>query len=174
MIAALTLPRVHGPGLGWLPEVLRQRATWLTVWRFLWAGPLIGTLPYAWMLISLPVGYAIGAVPAAAAGLLFAVWYHGQHGRVPTWPWRATMGALAGGGATAVVAAGMLMFGSEISGFYLGVVALHGVPAALVLGLLHNRGPSRPASAATLPPPASPHAPIAPSTPAPAPAASSA
>jgi hypothetical protein len=138
MSTAFTLPRVRGPGLGWLPAVLRQRATWLTVWRFLWAGPLIGSLPYAWMLISLPFGYAIGVVPAAAAGLLFAAWYHGQRGRVPTWPWRAAVGAMAGVGGATLVALGMLLVWLEVNWFYVGLVAAHGVPAALVLGLMQK------------------------------------
>jgi hypothetical protein len=137
MSAILAIPQVRGPGIGWLPEVLRRRATWLTVWRFVWAGPLIGTLPYAWMVISLPFGYAIGLVPAAVAGLLFAAWYHGR-GRVPTWPWRAAVGALAGAGGAVVVALGMLLHVFGITWFHVGVVAVHGVPAALVLALLQK------------------------------------
>jgi len=129
------LPRVRGPGLGWLPEVLRRRVTWLTVWRFLWAGPLIGGLPYAWLLISIPFAYGIGAVPAAVAGLLFAAWYHGHRRRIPTWPWRAAIAALSGVGGATVVALGMLLVLPEVNWFYVGVVAAHGVPAALVLGL---------------------------------------
>ena len=138
MNTALTLPRVRGPGLGWLPAVLRQRATWRTVWRFVWAGPLIGCLPYAWLLITVPFGYAIGVVPAAAAGVLFATWYHGQRGRVPSWPWRAAVGAMAGAGATTIVALGRLMLWPDADWFYVGVVAVHGVPAALILGLVQK------------------------------------
>lgn len=141
MNTALTVPRVRGPGLGWLPAVLRQRATWRTVWRFVWAGPLIGGLPYLWMVVSLPFAYAIGALPAAVAGLLFAAWYHGMPGRVPTWPWRATVGALAGLGGTLGVALGMLWLQPEFEGFFVAVVALHGVPAALVLALLQKPAP---------------------------------
>ncbi len=137
-MGTLTLPRVRGPGLGWLPAVLRRRATWRTVWRFVWAGPLIGCLPYAWMLISLPFAYAIGVVPAVVAGLLFAAWYHGSRGRMPTWPWRAAVGAIAGLGGTAFVAVGLLLASREPAWFYVGVVAAHGVPAALVLGLLQK------------------------------------
>jgi len=135
MSTALAMPHVRGPGLGWLPAVMRQRATWLTVWRFFWAGPLIGCIPYIWMVVSLPFAYVIGAVPAAVAGLLFAAWYHSPRGRVPTWPWRAAVGALAGAGSAAGVALGMLWVWPEVSWFYVGVVAAHGVPAAVVLGL---------------------------------------
>jgi hypothetical protein len=138
MSAALVLPPVRGPGLGWLPEVLRQRAAWLTVWRFLWAGPLIGSLPYAWMLISLPFGYVIGALPAAVAGLLFAAWYHGQRGRAPTWPWRAAVGALAGVGGATFVALCMQVVWTSVEWFLVLVVAAHGVPAAMVLALLQS------------------------------------
>lgn len=137
MSAGLVLPRVHGPGLGWLPAVLRRRATWRTVWRFAWAGPLIGGLPYAWMVVSIPFAYLIGAVPATVAGLLFAAWYHAG-GRVPSWPWRAVVGGLAGLGGSLVVAVGMLPPGGWTQAFHVAVVAAHGVPAALVLGLLQK------------------------------------
>jgi hypothetical protein len=146
MSTAISLPRVRGPGLGWLPEVLRQRITWLTVWRFLWAGPLIGCLPYAWLPISIPFAYVIGAVPAAVAGLLFATWYHGQRGRIPTWPWRAAVGAMSGAGSATLVALGMLLAWHEVNWFYVGVVAAHGVPTALVLGLTQKPA-QRPAPA---------------------------
>ena len=144
MNTAHTLPRLRGPGVDWLPTVLRQRATWLTVWRFVWAGPLIGGLPYAWMVISLPFAYAIGALPAAVAGLLFGAWYHGQQGRVPTWPWRAALGALAGAGASVALALVMLWTDPPVHWFFVGIVAAHGVPAALVLGLLQKppQGPA--------------------------------
>ncbi|MBL8302907.1 MAG: hypothetical protein JNM26_09065 [Ideonella sp.] len=137
MSAGPAPPRVHGPGLGWLPAVLRRRATWRTVWRFAWAGPLIGGLPYAWTVVGIPFAYLIGAVPATVAGLLFAVWYHAG-GRVPSWPWRAVVGSLAGLGGSLVVALGMLPYGSGIEAFHVAVVAAHGVPAALVLGLLQK------------------------------------
>ncbi len=139
MNTALRLPRVHGPGFGWLPPVLRQRGTWLTVWRFVWAGPLIGAVPYLWMVVSLPFAYVIGAVPAAVAGLLFAAWYHGQRGRVPTWPWRATVGAMAGAGSAVVVALVLQLVWPGVPWFYVAIVAVHGVPAGIVLGLMQKR-----------------------------------
>jgi hypothetical protein len=138
MTGSLALPRLRGPGLGWVPAVWRRPATWLTVWRFVWAGPLIGCLPYAWMVISVPVAYAVGAAPAAVAGLLFAAWYHGQHGRTPTWPWRATVGALAGLGAAAALALVMLLGSQQLEWFPVGIVAAHGVPAGIVLALLQK------------------------------------
>lgn len=137
MSAVPVPPRVHGPGLGWLPAVLRRRATWRTVWRFAWAGPLIGGLPYAWTVVGIPFAYLIGAVPATVAGLLFAAWYHAG-GRVPSWPWRAVVGSLAGLGGSLIVALGMLPSGSGIEAFHVAVVAAHGVPAALVLALLQK------------------------------------
>lgn len=138
MTAAL---RVHGPGLGWLPAVLRQRATWRTVWRFVWAGPLIGVLPWAWLVLSIPFAYVLGGPAALVAGLLFATWYHGA-GRVPTWPWRAAMGVMAGLGASAAVALALQWAGAAHWGF-VGVVAAHGVPAALVLALIQKPAPSK-------------------------------
>lgn len=153
MSPALTLPRVRGPGIRWLPRVLRRPATWRTVWRFVWAGPLIGGLPYVWLLFTVPFAYLVGVAPAAVAGLLFACWYHGQAGRAPTWPWRLAMGALAGAGATAGVAFWQSAVRTEFEWFLVAVVAVHGIPAAVVLGLLQKpasaprAAPGRPAAA---------------------------
>lgn len=138
MSALLAPPRLRGPGLAWVPTVLRERVTWRTVWRFIWAGPLIGGLPYVWMLFTIPVAYAIGVVPAALAGLLFAAWYHGHAGRVPTWPWRAAVGALAGLGAVVLIGLATMLFGRSFDAFLMAVWALHGVPAAAALGLLQK------------------------------------
>lgn len=139
-------PRIQGPGLAWLPAVLRQRDTWRTVWRFVWLGPLIGVLPWAWLVISIPLAYPLGAPPALVAGLLFAAWYHVPQGRTPTWPWRATMGLLAGVGGSTAVALVQLLFSGSVNWGYVGFVALHGVPAALVLALLQK--PARRSTAA--------------------------
>jgi hypothetical protein len=136
--AALGLPGLRGPGLGWLPAVLQRRATWRTVWRFLWLGPLIGGAPYAWMLVTLPFIYVFGAVPALLAGLLFAAWYHGPQGRVPSGPWRAALGALAGLGAATLFALGQLLTLPTVNWFFVFAVAAHGVPAATVLALLQK------------------------------------
>lgn len=148
--------RVGAPGLGWLPAVLRQGATWRTVWRFVWLGPLVGVLPWAWLVISVPVAYVVGAPAALVAGLLFAAWYHGA-GRTPTWPWRAALGAIAGLGAAAAVALFQVL-STAVSWSYVAVVAVHGIPAAVVLAMLQkpDRAPaSRAASqpATTQPPP---------------------
>ncbi len=129
-------PRVRGPGLGWLPAVLRRRATWRTVWRFAWLGPLVGVLPWAWLVLSIPFAYVLGGPAAVVAGLLFATWYHGV-GRTPTWPWRAAVGALAGLGAAAAVALLQVLTGSAHWGTVT-LVAMHGVPAAVVLALLQK------------------------------------
>ena len=86
------LPRLRGPGVGWLPPVLRQPAYWRTVGRFALWGPLIGGAPYAWALVTLPFVYAIGVVPALLAGLLFAAWYHGSQGATPGLCWRLMAG----------------------------------------------------------------------------------
>jgi hypothetical protein len=149
--------RVRGPGLDWLPPVLCRRATWRTVWRFFWLGPLVGVLPWAWLLVSIPIAYAVGGPAAFVAGLLFAIWYH-RAGRTPTWPWRATLGALAGVGAVAVVVLVQVLMG-EVNWGYVGVVAVHGVPAAVVLALLQKpadvsggcRRTRQPTASATLP-----------------------
>lgn len=134
--------RVRAPGLAWLPAVLRQRATWRTVWRFVWLGPLVGVLPWAWLVVSIPFAYVLGGPAALVAGLLFATWYH-RAGRTPTWPWRAALGLLAGLGATVAVALFQVMSG-PFSWFYVAVVALHGMPAAMVMALLQR--PAAPSS----------------------------
>lgn len=131
--------RVQGPGLDWLPAVWRQRATWRTVWRFVWMGPLVGVLPWAWLVVTIPFAYVVGGPAALVAGLLFAAWYHGA-GRTPTWPWRATLGVLAGLGATAAVALFQVLTGA-VSWGYVGLVAAHGVPAAVVVALVQKPTP---------------------------------
>ena len=128
--------RIHGPGLDWLPAVLRERATWRTVWRFVWLGPLVGVLPWAWLVISIPFAYVFGGPAAFVAGMLFASWYHSA-GRTPTWPWRAALGMLAGLGATAAVGLFEVLTGAVTWG-YVAVVALHGIPAAVVVALLQK------------------------------------
>jgi hypothetical protein len=149
--------RIHGPGLDWLPAVLRQRATWRTVWRFVWLGPLVGVLPWAWLVISIPLAYVVGGPAAAVAGLLFASWYHSA-GREPSWPWRATVGILAGLGATAAVALFQVLTGL-LDESYVALVAVHGVPAAAVMALLQKptqkmdpRATPQPANEACPPP----------------------
>lgn len=134
-----TTPRVRGPSLDWLPAVLRRRATWRTVWRFVWLGPLVGVLPWAWLVVSIPVAYVVGGPAALVAGLLFATWYHGA-GRTPTWPWRATLGTLAGLGATAAVTLFQVLIGT-VSWGYVAVVAVHGIPAAMVVALTQKPAP---------------------------------
>ncbi len=127
--------RVRGPGLGWLPAVWRRRATWRTVGRFALYGPFIGGAPYVIFMVTIPFIYIAGLLPALLAGLLFATWYHGSNGRTPTWPWRAAVGLLCGA-APAVVAV-FLATATQDSpdGFMAGFIAVHGVPAAVVLAL---------------------------------------
>ncbi len=138
MSVVLAPPRLREPRLAWVPAVLRERATWRTVWRFAWAGPLIGGLPYVWILVTIPFAYVIGVVPAALAGLLFAAWYHGRAGRVPSWPWRAAVGALAGLGAAALIGLAAVLFGRGFCVFWMAVLTLHGLPAAAVLGVMRR------------------------------------
>ncbi len=138
MSTALRLPRVRGPGLDWLPAFMHQRAYWRTVWRFVWLGPLVGGAPYVWTLVALPFAYFVGAVPALVAGMLFGAWYHGLPGRLPTWPWRAALGALSGLGATLLIALCQVVAVTPVSWVFVAIVAAHGVPAATVLALLQR------------------------------------
>ncbi|MBI5719389.1 MAG: hypothetical protein HZC37_17105 [Burkholderiales bacterium] len=134
-------PGLRAPGLGWLPAVWRRAATWKTVLRFVLLGPLIGGAPYVVFLFPIPFAYAIGALPALLAGWLFATWYHGA-GRTPGWAWRATMGAMSGAATALASAVPFVLLAARPQWFMVWVVALHGVPAAVVLALLQR--PARP------------------------------
>jgi hypothetical protein len=143
------VPGLRGPGLGWLPAVWRRAATWKTVLRFVLLGPLIGGAPYVVFIFPIPFAYAIGALPALVAGMLFASWYHGA-GRAPGAAWRALIGALAGGAAAAASALPFVLLAERPAWFMVGVVAAHGVPAALLLALLQKKPrPAQPRPAGT-------------------------
>jgi hypothetical protein len=128
----------RGPGLGWLPAVLRSRATWRTVGRFVLWGPAVGAAPYAWLLFTLPFAYAIGALPALLAGLLFALWLHGGGRRWPTLRWRVAVGALCGLAPALVAMLPTLVLASQPEPFWPAVLAMHGVPAAMVLAAMQR------------------------------------
>lgn len=129
MNAALAL---RGPGLGWLPRPLRSREYWAMVGRFAWLGPLIGGLPYVWLVVTLPFVFAIGLVPALIAGMLYAAWWLMPGVRRPTPVWRAVVGAICGAAGCAAVAAG---FSPGSPGVPFMVLGVHGVPAAIALAL---------------------------------------
>lgn len=140
--AAAAPPRLalRGPGLGWLPAVWRRGATWRTVGRFVLWGPLIGGAPYAVFVVTIPLVYLVGFIPAALAGWLFATWLHAGRGRSPSWPWLAMMGALCGGAAAGIVALASVVIGAGASArpdwVWPLIAAVHGVPAAVVVALL--------------------------------------
>jgi hypothetical protein len=150
-------PRVRGPGLGWLPAVWRRSATWRTVGRFVLWGPLIGGAPYAVLVFTIPFAYAIGLGPALLSGLLFAAWYHGSAGRMPTWPWRAVMGALCGAAPMAVLAFCNLVASQRPGWLSVGVIAAHGIPAATILALTQNTTQSAERARPAQPAQAAPH-----------------
>jgi hypothetical protein len=127
---------VRAPGLGWVPAVWRRAATWRTVGRFVVLGPLIGGAPYAIFLVTIPFAYLIGTGPALIAGVLFASWYHGRAGGTPSWPWRITVGALAGGAAAALAAVPFVVLAEQPDGFMPALIAVHGVPAAMILAAM--------------------------------------
>lgn len=150
MSAALTVPRrrrprFRMPGIGWLPAVWRRGATWKTVLRFVVLGPLIGGAPYVVFILPIPFAYVIGAVPALVAGWLFATWYHAAvhaGGSAPSPLRRSAIGALSAAAAAAVVGAASA-FGTNASpAFSVALIAVHGVPAAVVLALLQR--PAKP------------------------------
>lgn len=136
-----TLVRAALPGLQWLPAVWRQRATWATVLRFGFFGPLVGGAPYVIFVFPIPFAYAIGGLPALFAGWLFASWYH-RPGRVPGWGWRLLFGALSGAGAALASALVLVLATERPDWTFVWVIAVHGVPAATVMALLAR--PPRP------------------------------
>ena len=124
--------RVATPGWDWLPPVLRSARYWRVVRRFALWGPLIGGAPYAALVITLPFIYLIGVLPATLAGMLFAAWLLAPGRRYPSGAWRAAVGMLCGALGCAVVA---LAFDMRQPLMPWAVLALHGVPAALLLAL---------------------------------------
>lgn len=140
-------PRLRGPGLGWLPAAWRRRETWRVVGRFVLLGPLIGGLPYAWLVFTLPFIYAVGVLPAFVAGVLHATWLGsaGAGRRRPGVAPRAAMGALAGLGAAALTPLLLAPAFGEPSATFALVIAAHGVPAAMLLATAMT--PVQPAAA---------------------------
>jgi hypothetical protein len=107
-------------------------ATWRTTLWFGFWGPLVGGLPYAWMLFPIPFAYAIGGIPALLTGLLFASWAHA--GPPPGRLWGAAVGGLAAAAAAALSIVPFVMLAGRPEWFMPAVIALHGVPAGVVLG----------------------------------------
>jgi hypothetical protein len=134
---------LRGPGWGWLPRPLRKREYWALVGRFAFFGPLIGGLPYAWLVITLPFVFAVGLAPALIAGMLYAAWRVTPSPRRPTPLWRATLGAICGTVGCAAVA---WIVDPGTPGVPFVILAVHGVPAAIVLGWVEHRvaAPSQP------------------------------
>ena len=119
------------PGWVWVPPLLCTRRYWRVVGRFALWGPLIGGAPYAWLVITVPFAFAIGFVPATLTGLLFGAWLLAP-GRYPSAGWRAALGmlcALAACAAVALAVAPRAPLGAGV------LLALHGVPAGLILAL---------------------------------------
>ena len=131
---------LRGPGLDWLPRPLRTREYWALVGRFVLFGPLIGGLPYAWLIITLPLVFGIGLGPALIAGMLYAAWWVTPSPRRPTPLWRATLAAIC---AIAGCAAVAWMWDTGSPGVPFVILAVHGVPAAVVLGLATRAQPRR-------------------------------
>lgn len=132
-------PSVRAPGLGWLPAVWRRAALWRTVGRFVVLGPLIGGAPYAVFVFPIPFAYLIGVLPALIAGMLFATWVHGSPaGRAPSWPWRLIVGTLCGAAPALLAVVPFVLLAERPDMFMPTVIAMHGVPAAAVLALMHR------------------------------------
>ena len=132
----ITTLRVAMPGWDWLPPVLRSARYWRVVGRFALWGPLIGGAPYAMLVITVPIVYLVGVVPAALAGMLFGAWLLAPGRRYPSATWRAAVGALCAMLACAVVALAVDPRGMLMTWAFF---AVHGVPAALALALTQRR-----------------------------------
>jgi len=135
---------LRGPGSDWLPRPLRTRKYWALVGRFVLFGPLIGGLPYAWLIITLPLVFGIGLGPALIAGMLYAAWWVTPSPRRPTPLWRATLAAICAIVGCAAVA---WIWDTGSPGVPFVILAVHGVPAAVVLGLMTRAEPRRQGSA---------------------------
>ena len=115
------------------------KAVALTTLFFGFWGPLVGGLPYVWMVITVPFAYVFGGIPALVCGLLYALWQHrGASGMPGRWV-RAGRGALCGLVGCAVFAS-IVGWRDGSALFMTGVLALHGVPAGAILGAW-RRGP---------------------------------
>jgi peptidoglycan/LPS O-acetylase OafA/YrhL len=137
-VIAVLVPR--GPGTAWLPKPLRTKSYWHMVGRFALLGPLIGGLPYAWLLITIPFVYVFGVVPATLAGLLYAAWWSRADNQQPNGLWRATVASISAAAACAFVA---LIYAPGSPGMPFLFLALHGVPAAAILaGFSRAKGAS--------------------------------
>jgi hypothetical protein len=134
----VTTLAVRGPGWAWLPAVLRSRAYWGEVRRFVIWGPLVGGAPYAMFIFPIPFMYMIGLIPALGAGLLFAAWVTQPAARVLAWPWRVAMGT-ACALLVAALAEVVIDSGGTQHWFWFGVIAVHGVPAAALLALGYRK-----------------------------------
>jgi hypothetical protein len=131
---------LRGPGWGWLPQPLQAREYWALVGRFAFFGPLIGGLPYVWLVVTLPFVFGIGLAPALVAGMLYAAWWVIPSPRRPSRLWRAAVGGICGAGGCAVVAVAVF---PNNPGIAFMVLAAHGMPAVIVLALATRAEASR-------------------------------
>jgi hypothetical protein len=123
------------------------KAVALTTLFFGFWGPLVGGLPYVWLLVTIPFAYAFGGVPALVGGLLYALWQQrGASGMAGPWV-RAGRGALCGLAGCAFFAA---IIGWRDGGVLMmtGVLALHGVPAGAILAAWRRSAPGEEEAAA--------------------------
>jgi hypothetical protein len=98
-----------------------------TVLFFGFWGPLVGGLPYVWMVVTIPFAYVFGGVPALVCGWLYGLWQSASDEDV---------GALARAGCGAVCGLlGCIFYAAVLGRLELtGMLALHGMPAGAVLG----------------------------------------
>ena len=135
---ALLVPR--GPGTAWLPKPLRTESYWRMVGRFALLGPLIGGIPYVWLVITIPFIYLAGVVPATLAGLLYAAWWSHAAVRQPTGLRRVTVASISAAAACAFVA---VLCAPRSAGLPFLFLAVHGVPAAAIMAqVTHAKGKS--------------------------------
>jgi hypothetical protein len=127
-----TTLRMAMPGWDWLPPALRSARYWRVVGRFALWGPLIGGAPYAVFVVTVPIVYLVGLVPAAVTGMLFGAWLLAPGRRYPSAAWRAALGMLCAALACAAIAWAIDRREPQVLGL---VLALHDVPAALLLAL---------------------------------------
>ncbi len=106
------------------------RRVTLTTLYFGAFGPLVGGLPYVWMVLTIPFAYLLGGVPALLCGLLYGLWERVEE--ASSRRQAVCRGALCG--ALGCVAWAAWLWGGK--GGVLsssGWLSLHGVPAGAVL-----------------------------------------
>ena len=95
---------------------------WKIVGKAVLMGPLIGGLPYLWLIFPIPFAYLIGAAPALIGGACFALWLRADG--LPSTTQGVAFGALFGAVGCIVAAMGSLFISTPPASFEAARLAL--------------------------------------------------